>query len=96
MEKVNCNHNHYFLFDGHARCLHKLFEQGAIGAVTREVMRDGSVEFLIWRDKLVKTKKGRYAGKYRLFGTRSRLSDRESIIFAIELAKQYNVQRIRL
>lgn len=94
--EVDCNHNHYYLFDGKARCLHKLFEQKAIGAVTREVLRDGSVEFLIWRDKLTKTKKGRYAGKWRLLGARSKVSSREQIIFVIELAKKHNIQRIRL
>lgn len=76
-------------------CLHKLFAGGYVGAITREVTRNG-VEFHIWRDKLIKTKKGRYAGKYKLLGSRTRLSNREQIIFAIELAKKHNVQRIRL
>lgn len=95
MSKPYCNHNVLYLFDGQARCLHKLFEQGAIGAITRDETRNG-VEFFIWRDKLTKQKKGRYAGQYRLFGHRSRLNDREQIIFAIDMAKYYKVQKVRL
>ncbi len=76
-------------------CLHKLFEQGYIQAMTKEVTRDG-VEFCLWKDRLHKQKKGRYAGKYHLLGTRSRLTDRETVIFAIDLAKKHNIQRITL
>lgn len=90
-----CRHNVYYLFAERPLCLHKLFAKGYVGAITREVTRDG-VEFFIWREPLVKTKKGRYAGKYKLLGTRSRLNDREQILLAIELAEKYNIQRVRL
>lgn len=76
-------------------CLHKLFAGGYIKAVSREITRDG-VEFFIWRDELTKQKKGRYAGKYKLFGSRSRLSNRDQILLGIELAEKYNIQRVRL
>lgn len=85
----------FYFLGGGAKCLHQLFAQGHIKAISREVTRDG-VEFLIWNDKLVKQKKGRYAGKYWLNGSRSRLSDREQVIIALELAKKYNTQRVRL
>lgn len=93
--EVNCNHNHYYLFADHPMCLHELFAKGYVKAITREVTRDGA-EFYIWRDKLTKQKKGRYAGKYKLFGSRSRLSNREQVLTALDLAKKYNIQRVRL
>jgi hypothetical protein len=91
----NCDHNHYYLFGDHPMCLHKLFERGLVQSISREITRDG-VEFLIWTAKLHKNNKGRYAGKYKLLGTRSRLTDRQQIICAIELARKYNIQRVRL
>ena len=95
MEKVNCNHNVFYLFASHPMCLHKLFAGGYIKAISREITRDGA-EFFIWRDRLEKNKKGRYAGKYKTFGSRSQLRDREQILSAIALAEKYNIQRVRL
>jgi len=91
----SCNHNYFYLFAKHPMCLHKLFAGGYVKAISREITRDGA-EFFIWRDELTKQKKGRYAGKYKLFGSRSRLSNREQILCAIELAEKYNIQRVRL
>lgn len=93
MSSDGCTH-FYFLGTG-AQCLHELFAGGYVKAITREVTRDG-VEFYIWRDRLHKQKKGRYAGKYKLFGSRSRLSNREQVIIALDLAKKYNIQKVRL
>lgn len=90
-----CNHNIYYLLTGQPTCLHRLFENGSVQAITREVTRDG-VEFHIWRERLVKNKKGRYAGKYRLFGTRCKIYDYDQIVVAIELAEKYNIQKVRL
>lgn len=87
--------NHFYFLGGGAKCLHKLFAQGSIKAISREVTRDG-VEFLIWNDKLVKQKKGRYAGRYWLGGSRSKLTNREQVLLALDLAKKYNIQRVRL
>ncbi len=95
MAAENCNHNVYYLFGDHPMCLHKLFASGYVKAISREITRDGA-EFFIWREPLTKQKKGRYAGKYKLFGTRSRLNDREQILSAIALADQYKIQRVRL
>lgn len=94
-EAINCNHNCFYILSGKALCLHKLFADGYVKAITREVTRDG-VEFEIWRNKLVKNKKGRYAGKYKLFGSRSRLHDREQVLTALALVKKYNIQKVRL
>ena len=88
-----CNHNHKYLFDGKARCLHQLFKQKAIKAITKEKYY-GKVEFNIWPEKLYKYKRGRWAGRYNLNGTRSKLHNKDQIILAIELAKKYNIQRI--
>lgn len=95
MEEINCRHNVYYLFASHPMCLHKLFAGGHVKAITRQITRDGA-EFYIWRYKLEKQKKGRYAGKYKLFGTRSRLTDREQVLTAIALAEKYKIQRVRL
>ena len=76
-------------------CLHDMFKLGYIGALTREVGYKG-VEFYVWRNTLTKNKRGRYAGKYKTLGARTKLPSREQILLAMNLAKQYNVQRLRL
>lgn len=95
MSKKDCSCTVFYLIAERPMCLHKLFAGGYIKAISRETSYDG-VEFYIWRDNLVKTKKGRYAGKYKLLGTRSRLSDVGEALLAIDLAKKYNIQKVRL
>lgn len=92
---TKCNHNVHYLLGNHPMCLHKLFARGFVGAITKERTPYG-IEFHIWRDKLHKQTRGRYAGKYKLLGSRSRLNDVEQIVCAIELAKKHNVQRVEI
>lgn len=92
----SCNHKHFYFLSGRAMCLHEMFEGGYVQAITKEKNRYGDIEFCIWRNKLVKQTKGRYAGTYITLGPRSKLRDRETIIYAVDLAKKHNIQRINL
>lgn len=76
-------------------CLHKMFKQGFVKAITREKTPKG-VQFYIFRDKIGKYKYGRVAGQWQLTGAKSLLRSRDQVLLAIELAKKYNVQRVEL
>lgn len=94
MSKDGCNH--FYFLGGGAKCLHQLFAEGHIKAISREVTPHG-VEFRIYNEKLVKQKRGRYAGKYWLGGSQSKLSSREQVLLALELTEKYkHVMRVRL
>jgi hypothetical protein len=95
MIKDGCTHFYFFNQSG-AKCLHELFADGYVGAVSREQTPYNGLQFYIWRDKLIKNKKGRYAGKYKLFGARTRLSNREQVLLAIDLADKHKIQKVNL
>lgn len=68
-------------------CLHKLFAQGWVAAITRQKTTIGT-QIYIWQS---------YNKKYKhQTGGRCQIKDFKQATLAVELAKKYNVERIEL
>ncbi len=86
-KKSKCDCATFYFFTDRPQCLHKLFNQNIVKAITREKTPSG-IKFYIWQS---------YDKKYkRNNGGRSRLYNIEQIKLAIELSEKHNVERIKL
>jgi hypothetical protein len=92
MSKCDCNT--YYLLSGRPQCLHQLFQSGVIKIITREVTRTG-VEFYIYSEK-PKEKSQAWKRGWWKNGSRSRVTSRDQILLAIELAQKHQTKRVRL